>query len=108
MGNIVLWFIFVAAAILEVTGDAVVRQGLRGHRPMAILFGCAMLGCYGVVVNTVKWDFSRLLGVYVSVFALVSVLFGCFVFREKVSTATWVGLATILAGGVIIQFGDKW
>ena len=99
--------IFVGAAILEVAGDAVVRQGLRGSRLIVILLGCAMLGCYGVVVNTVRWDFSRLLGVYVSVFALVSVLFGCLVFREKVSPATWVGLAVILAGGLIIQFGNE-
>jgi small multidrug resistance family-3 protein len=103
----IAWFIFIGAAILEVAGDAVVRQGLRGNRLTVILFGCAMLGCYGVVVNTVRWDFSRLLGVYVAVFALVSVLFGCFAFREKVPPATWAGLAVILAGGLIIQFGSR-
>ena len=101
------WSIFVGAAILEVVGDAVVRQGLRGSRLAFIFSGCAMLGCYGIVVNTVRWDFSRLLGVYVAVFALVSVLFGCFVFKEQVSPATWVGLAVILAGALIIQLGNK-
>lgn len=47
------WFIFIAAAILEVAGDAVIREGLRGSSLVAIAIGCTLLGCYGVVVNTV-------------------------------------------------------
>ena len=66
-----------------------------------------MLGAYGVVVNTVKWDFSRLLGVYVAIFALVSVLFGRFAFRESIPGATRIGLLVIVAGALIIQFGSK-
>ena len=65
------------------------------------------MGCYGVVVNTVKWDFSRLLGVYVSVFAFISVLFGRLMFKEKIPSVTWVGLAIIIVGGLIIQFGKR-
>ena len=65
------WFIFVAAAALEVGGDAVVRRGLYGRRGLLIVLGCLMLGAYGVVVNNVRWDFSKMLGVYVAVFAAV-------------------------------------
>ena len=60
-----------------------------------------------MVVNTVRWDFSRLLGVYVTVFALVSILFGRILSGEKIASVTWVGLALILAGGFIIQFANK-
>jgi drug/metabolite transporter superfamily protein YnfA len=101
------WLVFIAAAILEVGGDAVVRKGLRGSGVLVILMGAAMLGLYGVVVNTVKWDFSRLLGVYVAVFALISILFGRFVFDENIPGSTWIGLSVIICGGMIIQFGDK-
>jgi small multidrug resistance family-3 protein len=101
------WLVFIAAAILEVGGDAVVRKGLRGSGLLVILMGAAMLGLYGVVVNTVKWDFSRLLGVYVAVFALISILFGRFVFDENIPGSTWIGLSVIICGGMIIQFGDK-
>jgi len=101
------WLVFIAAAILEVGGDAVVRKGLRGIGVLVILMGAAMLGLYGVVVNTVKWDFSRLLGVYVAVFALISILFGRFVFDENIPGSTWIGLSVIICGGMIIQFGDK-
>jgi drug/metabolite transporter superfamily protein YnfA len=101
------WSIFIAAAILEVGGDAVIRKGLRGNGLAVIAIGCIMLGCYGVVVNTVKWDFSKLLGVYVAVFALVSVLFGRFVFKENIPAATWIGLIVIVSGAMIIQFGNR-
>ena len=55
----------------------------------------------------VRWDFSRLLGVYVGAFALVSVVFGRLLFKESVPPSTWVGLALILAGGLVIQFGAE-
>jgi small multidrug resistance family-3 protein len=57
------------------------------------------------VVNTIPWDFSKLLGVYVAIFAVVSVLAGRFVFHESVPTTTWLGLGIIVLGGLVIQFG---
>jgi len=101
------WLIFVAAAIFEVGGDAVVRKGLRGNSPALILTGCALLGSYGVVVNIVRWDFSKLLGVYVAVFALISIVFGQLVFDENIPNSTWIGLLVIICGAMIIQFGDR-
>ena len=98
------WLIFVAAAVLEVGGDAVVRSGLRGHRLLFIALGFLMLGCYGIVVNMVKWDFSRLLGTYVAIFAVISFLFGALLFGETISLPKYAGLALIVAGGLVIQF----
>ena len=107
---LVAWLIFIAAAILEVSGDAVIRKGLRGDGIALIGAGFVMLGCYGLVVNILRWDFSRLLGVYVAVFAVVSVLCGRFAFEDDVPVSTWVGLAIIVVGGLMIQFGAecKW
>jgi small multidrug resistance family-3 protein len=99
--------IFLAAAVLEVGGDALVRAGLVGRQPLLILVGFLTLGFYGIMVNMIKWDFSRLLGVYVAVFALISVLCGKFIFKENISTSTWLGLTVIIAGGIIIQAGQK-
>ncbi len=101
----IAWLIFVASAALEVGGDAIVRKGLRSSQAIFILAGCAMLASYGLVVNLVPWDFSKLLGVYVAIFAVVSVLAGQFLFQESVPLSTWVGVAVIVAGGLIIQFG---
>ena len=100
------WLIFIVAALLEVSGDAAIRRGLRGGGLLFILAGFVVLGSYGLVVNSMKsWDFSKLLGVYIAFFALVSVLFGRYVFRESIPASTWIGLLVIIAGGLIIQFG---
>ena len=103
--NFLTWIVFALAALLEVGGDAAMRRGLRGGGWAFILAGFGVLGAYGLVVNTVKWDFSKLLGVYVAFFALVSVLCGRYVFRESMPASTWIGLSFIIIGGLIIQFG---
>ena len=105
--NFLALLTFIGAAFLEVGGDAVVRKGLRGGGLLIILAGCIMLGCYGLAVNIVKWDFSKLLGVYVAVFAVISTLFGRFMFHEKISPAVWIGVSIIALGGLMIQFGDS-
>jgi drug/metabolite transporter superfamily protein YnfA len=102
-----LQLLFVAAAVLEVGGDAIIRTGLRGSRPLIIVGGFLVLGSYGVVVNLLPLDFSRLLGVYVGVFAVVSVAAGRLVFGEQLPWTTWVGVAVILAGSAIIQLGGR-
>ena len=107
MNNATSWLIFVVAALLEVSGDAFIRKGLRGSGFLLIILGFVILGCYGLVVNTVKWDFSKLLGVYVAVFAMISILFGRIVFQEDVPSSTWIGLGVIVLGGLIIQFGQR-
>ena len=105
--TITAWLIFIAAALLEVGGDALIRRGLRGAGLAFVVAGFFVLGCYGLVVNSVKWDFSRLIGVYVGFFALVSVLVGRIAFKETVPLSTWVGLALIITGGMVIQLGGR-
>jgi small multidrug resistance family-3 protein len=97
--------ILVAAAVFEVAGDAVVRRGIRGGGVIVVLLGALMLGLYGVIVNSLGWDFSRLLGVYVALFAAVAVLAGRFVFHDAVPASTWLGLAFVVVGGLVIQYG---
>ncbi len=97
--------VLLVAAILEVAGDAVIRKGLRGSGAVLIAVGFVVLGSYGVVVNLLNLDFSRLLGAYVGVFAVVSVAFGRLAFGDRVPPSTWIGLAIVLAGSLVIQFG---
>jgi drug/metabolite transporter superfamily protein YnfA len=104
--SIITWLIFIGAALLEAGGDAVIRKGMRGINYWIIVAGGIMLTGYGILVNTIKWDFSRSLGVYVALFASVSILCGKFFFRDQVPFSTWVGLVFIIAGGLIIQFGN--
>jgi small multidrug resistance family-3 protein len=99
--------VFLGAATLEVGGDAIIRHGLRGSKLALVLTGCTVLALYGLLVNSLKWDFSKLLGVYVGYFACVSVLAGRLLFHEKVPTSTWLGLTLIIVGCSIIQFGRR-
>jgi small multidrug resistance family-3 protein len=99
------WVAFALAAIFEVGGDAVVRMGIKSNNIVLMLLGAGTLGGYGLIVNSVDWNFAKIFGVYVGVFALVAVLFGKFVFREQIPLSTWIGLVIIIVGGMVIQFG---
>jgi len=99
--------VLVVAAVFEVSGDAIIRRGMQGGGIALIVLGAAILAAYGIVVNFLGWDFSRLLGVYVAVFATAAVLAGRFLFHETVPISTWTGLAVIVLGGLIIQYGPS-
>jgi drug/metabolite transporter superfamily protein YnfA len=97
--------VFVGAAVLEVLGDALIRKGMRGSGVAVVAIGMAVLGAYGVVVNLLELDISRLLGAYVGIFAVVSVIIGRWMFKDQVPVSTWIGLAIILAGSMVIHLG---
>ena len=97
--------VFIGSALLEVGGDAVIRKGLRGANVFIIIAGGLLLAGYGLLVNTVRWDFSSLLGAYIAVFALVSITCSRFVLGESVPNWTWIGLGIIVVGGLVIQLG---
>lgn len=101
------WPVLVAAALLEVLGDAVIRRGLRGGGLGLVALGAVTLGGYGVAVNVLRVDFSRVLGAYVGIFALVSVLIGRLVFEETVAKTTWLGVGIILVGSVVVLEGGR-
>jgi small multidrug resistance family-3 protein len=105
--TIYIWVILIGASILEVGGDVVIRKGLRGGSLITIIIGCIVVSCYGIVVNIMKWDFSKIFGIYVAFFALVSILFGQFIFKETIPPSTWIGLFVIICGAMIIQFGSN-
>jgi small multidrug resistance family-3 protein len=107
MSSMAQMAVMVLAAALEVGGDALVRKGLRGAGMGLVVLGFIVLGSYGIVVNRLSLDFSRLLGAYVGFFALVSVLFGRIVFQERIPTSTWVGLGVVLGGSLIIHLGSN-
>jgi drug/metabolite transporter superfamily protein YnfA len=104
-GKLGALLVFVGAAVLEVLGDALIRKGMRGSGVVVVALGMVVLAAYGVVVNLLDLDFSRLLGAYVGIFAIVSVVIGRLMFKDQVPVSTWVGLAVILAGSMIIHVG---
>ncbi len=99
--SLVLWLLLGLAALLESGGDAGVRMGLAGKR-WGFLLGPLALVAYGFVVNMSKLDFSRLMGIYIAVFFLVSQGLAVVLLRERVQLPTLVGGALIVAGGLVL------
>jgi len=79
--------VFVGAAVLEVLGDALIRKGMRGSGVALVAIGMAVLGAY------------------VGIFAVVSVIIGRWMFKDQIPVSTWIGLAIILAGSMVIHVG---
>jgi len=96
--------ILTLAAVLEVGGDALVRWGLRGGQALGMILGALVLFGYGLTVNLPKWDFGRLLGVYIAMFFVVAQLAAYFFFQEKLRTPMIVGGALVVAGGLVMTF----
>ena len=59
------------AAVLEVSGDFLMRMGLGGRR-WGFVAGTLVLAGYGLLVNQPTWGFGRTLGLYIAVFFIVS------------------------------------
>ncbi len=97
------WLLLSAAALLEVGGDALVRWGLRSGRGMGFVLGAVVLFGYGLTVNLPRWDFGRLLGVYIVLFFLVSQAVGVWVFHETLPMGRMVGGLLVTAGGICMM-----
>lgn len=96
------------AALLEVLGDSCFQSALHrssgSGRVIWIALGVLLLSLYGLLVNTPKWNFGRLLGVYVVFFFFVAQLVAKLRFNQPMTLPLRVGSVMILVGGLIISF----
>ncbi len=92
------------AAVLEVSGDFLMRVGLGGRR-WGFVAGALVLAGYGLLVNQPTWGFGRTLGLYIAVFFIVSQLVAFFTAGERPSPSLWLGGGLIILGGLIIYAG---
>jgi drug/metabolite transporter superfamily protein YnfA len=90
------------AAVLEVSGDFLMRMGLGGRR-WGLLAGALLLAGYGLLVNQPAWSF----GLYIAIFFIVSQLIAFLAAGERPSPSLWLGGALIVLGGVIIYSGQR-
>jgi len=101
-------FVLLIAAFLEAFGDSCFQSGLYRSsgvsRGLFIAGGACILAFYGLTVNLPRWDFGRLLGVYVVLFFLVAQLLARVRFHQTPTTPIYVGGSLIVLGGVIIAY----
>lgn len=98
----------ILAAFLEVYGDSFFQAGFYRStglaRVFALLAGVAVLGAYGSVVNAPRWDFGRLLGVYVALFFVMAQIVNRVRFGHAPATPIYAGGSLIVAGGLVMAF----
>lgn len=96
------------AAFLEAQGDSFFQTGFYRSsgwgRVAALLCGTVVLALYGSVVNVPRWDFGKLLGVYVVLFFLMAQLLAKVRFGQAPTPPIYAGGALIVAGGLVIAF----
>ena len=93
--------ILVLAAALEVGGDALIRIGLRGPAYL-LAVGGLVLFAYGVLVNLSGLDFNRLMGIYITVFFVVSQVISLVLFKQVPDDRIILGGGFIVTGGLLI------
>ena len=106
MNRLVAIAILASAALLEASGDAIVRAGLKTNSTAARLalffLGSVVLFAYGWVVNAPPWNFGQLLGLYVVFFFIAAQLISWFAFDQPPNYVLLLGGALIVAGGLVI------
>jgi len=97
------------AAFLETYGDSCFQSALYRvsgmSRTLTFVAGALSLLAYGLLVNTPRWDFGKLIGVYVVIFFLVAQIVARIRFGQAPTPGILIGGALIVAGGVVISFG---
>jgi small multidrug resistance family-3 protein len=100
-------FLLAIAAFLEVYGDSCFQSALYRtsgmSRALAFAGGALSLAAYGLLVNAPRWEFGKLLGVYVVLFFLLAQIVARVKFGQSPTLPILIGGALILAGGVIIS-----
>lgn len=99
----------IAATILEVTGDAVVRIALHGHTGMTgiriglFLIGAVLVFGYATFLNLAPLEFREVVGLYIATLFIVWQVINFLFFRTLPTLPVLTGGSLIVIGGAIIS-----
>jgi hypothetical protein len=101
----------VIATVLEASGDAMVRLGLRqGVLPLRLalfVVGATLLFGYGIFVNLPPIEFGRIVGLYIATLFVVWQIVNFAVFGTLPAAPVLAGGALIIIGGSIVTFWGR-
>jgi hypothetical protein len=100
--------LLLAATILEVSGDALVRTAIYNHVGLARLglffTGAALLLGYGTLLNLAPLEFGQVVGLYLATLFVVWQVVNFVAFRALPTLPIVLGGSLVIAGGAIITF----
>ena len=98
----------VAGGFLEAFGDSFFQAAFYHSqgwgRLAALIAGAVVLTAYRSIVNLPRWDFGRLIGVYVAVFFLMAQILARVRFGQSPTIPIYTGGSLIVAGGLVMAF----
>ena len=106
--NIHPWYFILAATVLEVSGDALVRSSIYNSYGMArlgpMLLGALLLFGYGFALNLAPVEFGQVVGLYIATLFVVWQIINFIAFKAVPTLPIVVGGVLVVAGGLIITF----
>ncbi len=100
--------LLLAATILEVSGDAIVRTAIYNHVGLArlglFLAGGALLFGYGTFLNLAPLEFGQVVGLYLATLFVVWQVINFVAFRAVPTLPIVLGGTLVIIGGAIITF----
>jgi hypothetical protein len=96
------------AAALEAWGDSFFQAGFYrssgAGRVAALAAGTIVLALYGSAVNLPRWDFGKLIGVYVLMFFVAAQVIAKVRLGQSPTLPIYAGGSLIVAGSLVIAF----
>jgi hypothetical protein len=100
--------LLLAATILEVSGDAVVRMAIYNHAGLArfglFFTGAGLLLGYGTLLNLAPLEFGQVVGLYLATLFVVWQVINFVAFRTLPTLPIILGGLLVIAGGAVITF----
>lgn len=94
------------AAFFEAWGDSCFQAGFYraagSMRMLMLIAGTVVLALYGSTVNLPRWDFGKLLGIYMVLFFLAAQLVAKIRFGQSPTPPIYLGGAFIVIGGAVM------
>ena len=108
--KLIIFAFLVVATALEVSGDAIIRNGLAQRvvstKAAYFLVGAAMLFGYGLSLNLAPIEFHRVVGIYIATLFVMWQLISFIAFRSVPSLPIVAGGSLIVIGGLVVAFWE--
>lgn len=110
MGSLQIVAFLVAATVLEVSGDAIIRIALYNHAGLTALrialfaLGAVLVFGYGTFLNLAPLEFRQVVGLYIATLFIVWQVINFAFFKTLPDSHILIGGSLIVLGGLLVSF----